>query len=63
MDGISVSANTRAALNNADGNFAVTALKIAADSEKAIVAVLEQSAENLKALPPAGQGQLVDKTA
>jgi hypothetical protein len=63
MDSVSLSANTRAALNNAEGNLAVTALKIAQQSEQAIVAVVEQAVEATKALPPAGQGQNVDKLA
>jgi hypothetical protein len=64
MDAVSLSANTRSALNNAGGgDMAVTAMKIAAQSDQAIVAVVEQAAEAIKALPPAGQGQFVDKRA
>jgi hypothetical protein len=64
MDSVSLSANTRAALNNAGGGeMAVTAMKIAADADKAIVAVVEQAVEATKALPPQGQGQYVDKMA
>jgi hypothetical protein len=63
MDGISLSANTRAALNGAEGGAAVTALKIAAQSERAVVAVVEQAAEAAKALAPPGQGALVDRSA
>ncbi|MGL4240064.1 MAG: hypothetical protein ACRCTI_03025 [Beijerinckiaceae bacterium] len=63
MDAVSLSSNTRAALNGADGNAQVTALKIAAQSEKAIANMLEQSVEATKALAPAGQGRLVDKSA
>jgi hypothetical protein len=63
MDGVSLSANTRAALNSAESNVAVTALKIAAQSEQAIAAVVEQAVEASKALPPAGQGRNVDKYA
>jgi hypothetical protein len=63
MDAVSVSASTRAALNGAEGSAQVTALKIAADSEKAVVAVVEQAVEASKAAPPAGQGQHVDKLA
>ncbi len=62
MDGVSLTANTRAALNGAGGNAQVTALKMAAQSEKAIVAVVEQAAEAAKAAPPAGQGRYVDKS-
>jgi hypothetical protein len=63
VDAVSLSANTRAALNSAEGNAGITALKIATDSEKAVVAVVEQAVESAKALAPAGQGQYVDKTA
>jgi hypothetical protein len=63
MDGIATSANSRAALNSAEGNMQVTALKIAADADKAVVAVVEQAVEATKALPPPGQGRFVDKTA
>lgn len=61
---VSLSANTRAALNASEGQqtAAVSALKIAADADKAIVAVIEQSVAALKASPPAGQGQNVDRT-
>ncbi len=62
MDGISLSANTRAALNGADGQASVTALKMAAQSEKAVVQVVEQVAETAKALAPEGQGRYVDRT-
>jgi hypothetical protein len=60
---VSLSANTRAALNGAEGGAQVTALKIAAQSEKAVAAVLEQTVEAAKAQPPAGQGRYVDKSA
>jgi hypothetical protein len=63
MDAVSLSSNTRAALNSAEGNAQVTALKIAANADKAIVAVVEQAVEATKALPPPGQGQNVDKLA
>jgi NADPH:quinone reductase-like Zn-dependent oxidoreductase len=64
MDAVSLSANTRSALNNAgSGEVGVTALKIAAQADRAIVAVVEQAAEALKSIPPAGQGQYVDKRA
>jgi hypothetical protein len=63
MDAVSLSSNTRAALNGAEGNAQITALKIAADSEKAIANLLEQSVEATKPLPPSGQGQNVDKYA
>jgi hypothetical protein len=63
MDGVSLSANTRSALNGAEGNAAVTALKIAVDSERAVAAVVEQAVEATKAPPPSGQGQNVDKYA
>jgi hypothetical protein len=62
MDGISLSANTRAAIN-AEGGASISALKIAAQSERAIVAVVEQAAESAKAAAPAGQGQRVDRVA
>jgi hypothetical protein len=62
MDSVSLSANTRAALNGAQG-AGISALKIAAQSENAVVAVIEQAAEFAKANPPAGQGQYVDRTA
>ena len=42
--------------------LALAAPSIAADADKAIVAVLQQSAETLKAAAPAGQGQNVDRT-
>jgi hypothetical protein len=60
---VSLSANTRAALNASEGQqtAAISALKIAANADKAIVAVIEQSAEALKAAAPAGQGQNVDR--
>ncbi len=62
MDGISASANTRAALNSADSQQTggVTALKTAAQSEQAIVKVVEDAA---RSAPPAGQGRFVDKVA
>ncbi len=63
MDGISLSANTRAALNGADGQASISALKIAAQADKAIVQVVEQASENAKALAPPGQGRYVDRTA
>lgn len=62
---VSLSANTRAALNSGEGQqtAAVSALKLAADADKAIVAVLEQSAQDIQSLPPTGQGQVVDRRA
>lgn len=63
MDAVALSANTRAALNNGGGDVAVNAMKMAANAEKAVVAVVEQAAEALRALPPVGQGQNVDKLA
>jgi hypothetical protein len=64
---VSLSSNTRAALNALDAGgqqtAAISALKIAANADKAIVAVVEQSAEALKALAPAGQGRNVDRLA
>jgi hypothetical protein len=48
MDGVSLSSNTRAALNASEG-VSVSALKIAAQSEQAIVALVEQVAETAKA--------------
>jgi hypothetical protein len=61
MDGVSLSANTRLALNAGDGQPAnITALKLAAQAEQAIVKVVEEAA---RAAPPAGQGRLVDKVA
>jgi hypothetical protein len=64
---VSLSSNTRAAVNALDGggqqNIAVSALKNAANAEKAIVAVLEQSAASLQAIAPAGQGGNVDRLA
>jgi hypothetical protein len=62
MDGVSLSSNTRAALNASEG-VSVTALKMAAQSEQAIVALVEQVAETAKAAAPAGQGQHVDRLA
>ncbi len=62
MDGVSLSANTRSAIN-AEGGASITALKMAAQSEQAIVAVVEQVAEAAKAAAPAGQGQNVDRLA
>ncbi len=61
MDGVSLSSNTRAALNGAEG-ASISALKIAAQSEQAIVAVVEQVAEAAKAAAPAGQGRNVDRS-
>lgn len=63
MDAASVSASTRAAINGAEGNQAITALKMAAQADKAIVAVIEEVAETAKALAPAGQGRNVDRLA
>jgi hypothetical protein len=62
MDGVSLSSNTRAALNASEG-VSVTALKMAAQSEQAIVAMVEEVAETAKAAAPQGQGQHVDKLA
>jgi hypothetical protein len=58
-----VSSSTRSAINNAGGDMAISALKIAANAEKAVVAVVEQAVEAAQALPPPGQGQNVDKRA
>jgi hypothetical protein len=65
MDGVALTSNTRAALNAGAGQqaLAVSALKIAAESERAIVSVLETSAAELKAIAPAGQGANVDRVA
>jgi hypothetical protein len=67
MDSVSLSSSSRAALNTAGGEgvqgAAVTALKVAAQSERAVVKVVQQAAENLKALPQPGQGQNVDRLA
>jgi hypothetical protein len=65
MDGVALNSNTRAALNAGEGQqgVAISALKAAAASEKAIVALLENSAINLQAVAPAGQGANVDKVA
>jgi hypothetical protein len=65
MDGVALTSNTRAALNAGEGQqaVAISALKMAAQSEKAIVSMLETSAETLKAIAPAGQGANVDKVA
>jgi hypothetical protein len=62
MDAVSATANTRAALNAGDVQQAgaVNALKIAAQSEEAIVQVVEEAA---RAAPPEGQGNVVDKLA
>jgi hypothetical protein len=64
---VSLSSNTRAALNIAEAGVsqtaAVSALKIAANADKAIVALIEQSAETLKAAAPTGQGRNVDRLA
>ena len=61
---VSLSSNTRAALNalgeGGQQTAAVSALKIAANADKAIVAVVEQAAEFLKAATTSGQGRLVD---
>ncbi len=62
MDGISMSASTRAALNGADGQASISALKMAAQADKAIVQVVEQAAEAAKALAPEGQGRYVDRS-
>jgi hypothetical protein len=62
MTDVSLSATTRAALNGG-GSAAISALKVAAESDRAIVAVVEQVAEAVKALPPPGQGQNVDRRA
>jgi hypothetical protein len=63
IDSVSLSANTRAALNGAEGNAAVTALKIAVESERAIASVIEQVVESAPVPAPAGQGRNVDKLA
>jgi hypothetical protein len=63
MDAVSLSSNTRAALNSAEGNAQVTALKIAAQSEQAIANVVAESVEATKAAAPEGQGRYVDKIA
>ena len=64
MDGVSLTANTRAALNGAEGQGAgIVALQIAAQAEKAVVQVVEQAAESAKAAAPEGQGRHVDKLA
>ncbi|MGL5117001.1 MAG: hypothetical protein ACRC7G_04210 [Beijerinckiaceae bacterium] len=67
MNDISLTANTRAALNlgeaGASQGFAVAALKVAANADKAVVQIVEQAAESLRAIPPAGQGQQVDRSA
>jgi len=63
MDGVSLTANTRAAINGADGGAAVAALKVAADQEKAILQVVQQAAETAKAPAPEGQGRYVDRLA
>jgi hypothetical protein len=64
---VSLSSNTRAAINLADSGgqqaVAISALKIAANADKAIVAVVEQAAEALQAIPASGQGQRVDRLA
>jgi hypothetical protein len=62
MDGVSAAANTRAALNAGDGQQpgGLNALKIAAEAEKAVVKVVEETA---RAAPPEGQGRRVDKIA
>lgn len=63
MDAISLSANTRAALNGADGQGAnITALKLAAQSEQAVVKVVEEAAASAKASAPEGQGRYVDRS-
>lgn len=63
MDGVSLTANTRAALNGAEGGAGIVALQIAAKAEKAVVQVVEQVAEAAKAAAPEGQGRHVDKIA
>ena len=64
---VSLSSNTRAALNLAEAGVsqtaAISALKIAANADKAIVALIEQSAESIKAVAPAGQGGNVNRLA
>jgi hypothetical protein len=67
MNDISLTANTRAALNlgetGASQGIAIAALKAAANADKAIVQLVAQATESVKALPPVGQGQLVDRNA
>ena len=63
MDEITVTANTRAALNGADGQASMSALKLAAQAEQAVVEVVTQAAEQAKALAPEGQGRYVDRVA
>ncbi len=63
MDAVSLSSNTRAALNGAEGNAQVTALRIAAESERAVANLVAESVEAAKAAAPAGQGRNVDKYA
>jgi hypothetical protein len=60
MESVSLSASTRSALNGAQGAN-ITALKMAAQSEKAIVQVVAEAAESAKAAAPAGQGLVVDR--
>jgi hypothetical protein len=63
MDAISVSANTRPALNGADAQGAnITALKLAAQSEQAVVKIVEEAAASAKAPAPEGQGRFVDRS-
>lgn len=67
MSQVAATSNTRAALNLAEAGIsqtaAVSALKIAANADRAILQVVEASAESLKALPQAGQGRNVDRLA
>jgi hypothetical protein len=67
MSAVSLTSNTRAALNlaetGAQQGLAVAALKSATVADRAIVQVIEDSAAALKATPPAGQGRLVDRIA
>jgi hypothetical protein len=60
MESVSLSASTRSALNGAQGAN-ITALKMAAQSEQAIVQVVAEAAESAKAAAPAGQGLVVDR--
>jgi F0F1-type ATP synthase membrane subunit b/b' len=63
MDIASVSSNTRAAVNAAEGSAATAALKIAVTAEQAVVDVVAEAVETARAAAPAGQGQKVDKYA
>lgn len=64
MDAILSTANTRAALNGAGPQEAnIAALKLAAQSEQAVVKVVEEAAAPGKAPAPEGQGRFVDRTA